>query len=113
MVYGVRNDVHTQFKKIFLVPLAQCFGAVATAGAFLSCFAKKRSQRRRPHETRKPLICGQSSGGCGTHSLRSLKQSSPKPRPLVPRFGVFQGEDKKPCAKSVVIAVFGDCVTYV
>ncbi|PHV02694.1 hypothetical protein CSQ88_05600 [Iodobacter sp. BJB302] len=30
-------------------------GAVATAGAFLSCFAKKGSERRRPHETRRPL----------------------------------------------------------
>ncbi|MBY0445640.1 MAG: hypothetical protein K2Q15_10580, partial [Burkholderiales bacterium] len=35
--------------------------------------------------------------------LASLKQSSPKPRPLVPRFGVFQGDFKKPRAESEVI----------
>ncbi|MBY0446687.1 MAG: hypothetical protein K2Q15_15945, partial [Burkholderiales bacterium] len=32
---------------------------------------------------------------------------SPKPRPLVPRLGVFQGDFKKPYAESVLIVFLG------
>jgi hypothetical protein len=75
------------------------FGAVATAGAFLSCTAKKVSKEGRPDQHEGPSSADNRAAAA---VLASLKQASKKPRPLVPRFGVLQGESKKP---SAIIAV--------
>ncbi|AMC35776.1 hypothetical protein [Janthinobacterium sp. B9-8] len=58
-------------------------------GDSLSCFAKKVSKEGDPDQHEGPSSADNRAAAA---ELASLKQASKKPRPLVPRFGVLQGE---------------------
>ncbi len=61
---------------------------LATAGP--SFLASPRNEAKR--QTQKHEGPSSADNRAAAAELALLKQSSPKPRPLVPRFGVLQGE---------------------
>jgi hypothetical protein len=124
--YGARGDLALEFRLISCQfntkspssPLSPFFqrgrcGTELMARSCVDTYARgglpflngqERKQRRPPHETRRPLRCGQSSRRQAGFARSSLPGRNPAP--LVPRSGVFQGDFKKPYAKSVVITLF-------
>jgi len=63
----------------------------ASRWTFLSCAAKKRSQRRPPRPARRPLTADKRLGEKGCSLAASLPLFR-NPEPLIPRFGVLQGD---------------------
>jgi hypothetical protein len=74
--------------------LFSAFGTLILAryprGGLTFLNGQESKQRRPPHETRRPLRCGQSSRRQAGLARSSLPGRNPAP--LVPRSGVFQGE---------------------
>jgi hypothetical protein len=95
-----------QSKKTFF----SAFGTVilerlATAGpSFLA--SPRNEAKRQQQSTKAPTLWIIESAAGGIGSFLAPKRS---PAPLVPRSGVFQGDFKKPYAKSVVVMLFTVC----
>ncbi|NHQ87820.1 hypothetical protein HA050_17035 [Iodobacter sp. HSC-16F04] len=88
-------------KTLFSVCDTMILERLATAGpSFLA--SPRNEAKRQQHYTKAPHLRTAAAA-----ELASLKQASKKPRPLVPRLGVFQGDFKKPYAESVLIVFFG------
>jgi hypothetical protein len=93
-----RKDLFSAFGKLILVR--------ASRWTFLSCAAKKRSQRRPPQRLR-PAARGSLSADT-RHGVDSTRFAQTRiddyPMPLVPRSAGLRGCPKNPCANSAAIA---------